>query len=466
MARPLKSQWDTADLFPTEEIRKVLTVSELNGSIRRVLEKEVGTVWVSGEISNLKVQPSGHVYFSLKDATSQVSCVMFRSEAQRVPEVAWEVGQKVIVHGQITVYDPRGQYQLKVVTLELRGIGALQAAFEKLKAKLQAEGLFEAARKRSLPKYPVRIGIATSIAGAALRDVLHVLGRRAPGIEVVIADCRVQGQGAAAEIACAIRWLNDWSASNNENKLDLILVTRGGGSLEDLWAFNEEPVARAIFNSTLPVISAVGHEIDFTIGDFVADLRAATPSAAAELISEGFFASAQIIANAAGRLRQQMRDHLDWNLQNFLSAQHRLRQRHPRRIIETQAQRVDELSADLRRCLRQRVKENAAALERARAALDRINLRALVLEQRLALNQAANQLRRCTKQSLLGQRQQLERASAQLRVLSPTSVLERGYSITQNAVTKEILRDADTVPVGTRLITRLAKGELQSQVQK
>src|SRR6266498_5004691 len=307
MSRTAKSQWDFGELFPVEQTRRVLSVSELTATVRRLLEKEVGEVWVTGEVTNLRAQASGHVYFTLKDATAQLSCVLFRGEAVANREFLQD-GQKLLLHGSLTVYEPRGQYQLIVSAIEPQGLGALQLAFEKLKRKLQAEGLFAQERKRPLPRYPQRVGLVTSPTGAAIRDVLHVIQRRQPSLEIVFAPCRVQGEGAAAEIAGAIRRLNQWSLTPSPvARLDLILVTRGGGSLEDLWAFNEEIVARAIFESALPVVSAVGHEIDFTISDFVADLRAATPSAAAEIITEDVFASRVFIAEAPELMRQRVR---------------------------------------------------------------------------------------------------------------------------------------------------------------
>ncbi|NBV24815.1 MAG: exodeoxyribonuclease VII large subunit, partial [Proteobacteria bacterium] len=295
MAKPSKSQWDFGgELFPTEAVRKVLSVSELTGNIKRLLEKQVGQVAVSGEITNLRAQSSGHVYFTLKDAGAQLACVLFRNTS--VPHRALlQDGQKVLLTGEVTVYEARGQYQLIVSAVELQGVGALQAAFERLKEKLAAEGLFKLERKRKLPRYPQRIGLVTSPTGAAIRDVLHVIQRRQPGLEIIFVPCRVQGDGAAREVAEAVRMLNEFTIRNPQFAIDLILVTRGGGSLEDLWAFNEEVVARAIFASAVPVVSAVGHEIDFTIADFVADLRAATPSAAAELITEGAFASREFV---------------------------------------------------------------------------------------------------------------------------------------------------------------------------
>src|SRR5258708_25487326 len=244
MAKPAKSQWDCGELFPVEQIaRKVLSVSELTWQIRRLLEQQVGRIWVTGEITNFRAQSSGHLYFTLKDAAAQLSCVLFRGETQ-VDRALLQDGRKVTLGGDVTVYESRGQYQLRVTAAELQGVGALQIAFEKLKQKLKNEGLFAQERKRPLPRYPQRIGLVTSATGAAIRDVLHVVKRRNPSLGIFVAPCRVQGDGAAAEIASAIRLLNEFSRGRAERGgrgwLDLILVTRGGGSLEDLWAFNEE----------------------------------------------------------------------------------------------------------------------------------------------------------------------------------------------------------------------------------
>ena len=304
MPRKQSSQWEFDNLFdaepvtermkpvqpekkalPAKQVKRtkpqVMTVGDLTRKIRNLLEGGFQSISVSGEISNFRAQSSGHYYFTLKDGDAQLSCVLFRGERVSHREQLKQ-GVKLILKGDISVYMPRGQYQLVVRGIELEGVGALQLAFEKLKKKLKEEGFFEAERKRALPKYPKQIGVVTSLTGAAIRDVVHVLGRRHPGMNLVIAGCRVQGQGAAEEIAEAIANLNSWHSGNPEScPLDLILVTRGGGSLEDLWSFNEEIVARAIAGSALPVISAVGHEIDFTISDFVADARAATPSSAA-----------------------------------------------------------------------------------------------------------------------------------------------------------------------------------------
>src|SRR5437660_5444170 len=260
---------------------KVLTVAELTRAIRGTLETRFGAVWVQGEISNYKQHPSGHQYFTLKDSRAQIACVIFRNAPLSIRQPLAD-GAQVQVYGKVSVFEARGQYQLSVEIVQPRGLGLLQAKFEALKRKLEAEGLFDPARKKLLPKFPKRIGIVTSPSGAAIRDILNILRRRARGIEILINPVRVQGIGAAAEIASAINELSN--PSTIWPPIDLIVVARGGGSIEDLWEFNEEIVARAIAAVTVPIITAIGHEIDFTIADFVADLRAPTPSAAAELI--------------------------------------------------------------------------------------------------------------------------------------------------------------------------------------
>src|SRR6478609_7759355 len=337
MSKPAKSQWNFGELFPAEQTRRVISVSELTTQVKRLLEKQIGSVWVSGEITNFRLQgSSGHIYFTLKDADAQLSCVLFRNESVPHRELMQD-GQKVLLQGEVTVYEARGQYQMLVRAVELQGVGALQIKFEQLKQKLAAEGLFAVERKRALPRYPQRIGLVTSPTGAAIPDVLHVIRRRNPGLEIILAPSRVQGDGAAREIAAAIQSLNELNNSairNPQSALDLILVTRGGGSLEDLWAFNEEPVARAIFESELPVVSAVGHEIDFTISDFVADLRAATPSAAAELITESVFSSCQFVSQVRARIHQLARRQIGYKGDALQRTEQRLARMDPRRRLE------------------------------------------------------------------------------------------------------------------------------------
>src|SRR5689334_3354509 len=312
-----------ADLF--QQTSKVLTVSELTRSIRGTLEAKFGAAWVQGEVSNYKLHPNGHQYFTLKDARSQISCVIWR-DTMAPPRQALADGARVQVLGKVTVFEARGQYQLSVEIVQPFGQGLLQAKFEALKRKLEAEGLFDPARKRALPKFPRRIGIVTSPSGAAIRDILNVLQRRAPWLSILISPVRVQGTGAAQEIAVAIREL----ATPNENfvPVDLIVVTRGGGSIEDLWEFNEEIVARTIASVNVAVVSAIGHEIDFTIADFVADLRAPTPSAAAELIVPDVVDLARDLNSCTRRLGREL-------LNRMRDAQ----------------QRLDHARETLRRCL-------------------------------------------------------------------------------------------------------------------
>ncbi|MBI3415058.1 MAG: exodeoxyribonuclease VII large subunit [Verrucomicrobia bacterium] len=463
MPRSPKSQWDFGELFPTEATRKVLSVSELTTQVKRLLEKQVGQIWVTGEITNLRAQSSGHVYFTLKDASSQLSCVLFRGEATTA-RVWLEDGRKVILNGEVTVYEPRGQYQLIVHEVELHGVGALQIAFEKLKQKLNAEGLFAPERKRPLPLFPQRIGLVTSLTGAAIRDVLHVIQRRQPGLEIILAPCRVQGAGAAAEIASGIRLLNECAARGGA--LDLILVTRGGGSLEDLWAFNEEVVARAIFESIVPVVSAIGHEIDFTISDFVADLRAATPSAAAELITEGAFSSRQFVAEAAARLAQLARARVAAELETLADCRQRLGRVHPQRWVQEKMQRLDDLQTSLLRTARFRLRERQNAWHGFRQRLARVQPAQTLLRQREIVLRLTGRLIELGRHSLAREKNHLTNTQARLRLLSLESTLSRGYSITTDAASGEIIRAASEVRAGQRLKTRLHAGEVQSVVER
>jgi exodeoxyribonuclease VII large subunit len=437
MSRETKSQWNFGELFPTEQVRKVLSVSELTGQIRALLEKQIGQIWVTGEVTNLRAQSSGHIYFTLKDAAAQLSCVLFSREKVLHRESLAD-GQQVILQGDVTVYEARGQYQLVVRQIELRGVGALQIAFEKLKQKLAAEGLFAPERKRPLPKYPQRIGLVTSPTGAAIRDVLHVVQRRNPGLEIILAPCRVQGDGAAVEIADAIRLLNEFGS------LDLILVTRGGGSLEDLWAFNEEVVARAIFESAIPIVSAVGHEIDFTISDFVADMRAATPSAAAEIITEGVFASRQWVANLVRRMMQA----------------------HPRRRLDESLQRLDDLQTGLLRQTKQGVNERRVAWRNLAARLRQVRPKQLFAQRRELLKTSQRRLRELARAQFKHCKSSLKTTEARLRLLGPEQVLARGYSITMDAASGKVIRHEKDTKRGQNLKTRVKAGEIFSKVEK
>jgi len=491
MSKPPKSQWDFGELFPaspgslgatgpTEAARTVLSVSELTTQVKRLLEKSVGSVWVTGEITNLRAQSSGHMYFTLKDAGAQLSCVLFRGETVR-NRSGLQDGQKLLLQGDVTVYEARGQYQLIVRAVELQGIGALQIAFEKLKQKLAAEGLFAPERKRPLPEYPQRIGLVTSPTGAAIRDVLHVVQRRNPALEIILAPCRVQGDGAAEEIASAIRLLNEFSVgqasrlspseksqrqAGSLSYVDLILITRGGGSLEDLWAFNEETVARAIFESAIPVVSAVGHEIDFTISDFVADVRAATPSAAAEIITEGVFASREFVAEAPGRLRRKVRQRLEGATTEFEQLQGRLMRAHPRRRLDEFLQRLDDLQSGLSRNAKQGIKERQVAWQNLATRLLRVRPAQLLRQRHELMKASRHRLRELALNGLRDRQNRFGATEARLRLLGPEQVLARGYSITTDAATGKVLREAAEVKSGQRLKTRLKTGEIFSRADE
>jgi len=490
--KPSKSQWDFGELFPVETTqstrgpgeasprpaepatppppaRKILSVSELTSHVRRLLEQQIGTIWVTGEVTNFRAQSSGHIYFTLKDAGSQLSCVLFRGEMVAHRELL-EDGQKVLLQGDVTVYEARGQYQLIVRAVELQGMGALQIAFEKLKQKLAAEGLFASERKRALPRYPQRIGLVTSPTGAAIRDVLHVVRRRNPGLEIIFVPARVQGDGAAREIAAAIRLLNDFHRgaprqSGGDSPLDLILITRGGGSLEDLWAFNEETVARAIFESALPIVSAVGHEIDFTISDFVADVRAATPSAAAEIITEGIFSSCEFVGDAARRIRELMGRQLENKLDDLQQLGNRLARMHPRRRLNDWVQRLDDLQSGLSRCAKQGARQQLAAFQNLSERLARVRPAQLLKQRREVLEQECARLHEQINHRLREHRNQTEQLESRLRLLSPEHVLARGYSITTEAESGKVLRDAKEVKPGQRLKIRLKSGQIISRAE-
>jgi exodeoxyribonuclease VII large subunit len=425
----------TVDFF--QQTAKVFTVSELTRSIRGTLETKFATVWVQGEISNYKLHPSGHQYFTLKDQRAQISCVIWR-DTMLPPRQPLADGAQVQVYGTVTVFEARGQYQLNVQILQPRGVGLLQAKFEALKRKLEAEGLFAPERKRPLPRFPRRIGIVTSQSGAAIRDMLNVLRRRAPWLQILINPVRVQGTGAAEEIAVAIREL----AMPNEAfaPVDLIVVTRGGGSIEDLWEFNEEIVARAIFHSAVPIVSAVGHEIDFTICDFVADLRAPTPSAAAELIVPDIMDLQRQIDRCARALGRQL-----------LSRVH------------DGHQRLDHAHETLQRCLAHKIEGYKRALLHALRVLQ---ARSPVRELMMRRNRFIDLHRRlvaCPARLIENARHRFSRIEGILRVLGPNATLLRGYSITMND-RGQIIRSITEVRSKMKIQTRVSNGEFDSEV--
>jgi exodeoxyribonuclease VII large subunit len=460
MAKQTKSQWDfSGELFPSQEMRRVFSVTEVTATVRRLIEERVGTVWVTGEISNLREQSSGHIYFSLKDANAQLACVCFRDDARSTRSLLQD-GRKVVLKGDVTVYEARGQYQLIVTSVELEGVGALQIAFAKLKERLAAEGLFAAARKRPIPELVHRIGLVTSPTGAAIRDVLHVIERRHPGLEIVFAPCRVQGQGAADEIVCSIHLLNEWAARGNG--LDVILLTRGGGSLEDLWAFNEEAVARAIFHSCTPVVSAVGHEIDFTISDFVADLRAATPSAAAELLTEGMMRRREWTARSLAHLFDLTRERVKAEQENFRWLASRLVRTHPHRHLNEQRQRLDELKTSLVRCTGKELRRHQMASSNFAQRIARVKPSKTLGLRRQIVTELVRRLHESVRHAWQSRQQQLREMETRLRLLLPEKVLARGFSITCDATTGAVIRDAGEVKPKQKLRTRLQQGEILS----
>src|SRR5262245_42986203 len=425
----------TADFFQTSA--KVFSVSELTRQIRGILETKFAAVWVQGEISNYKLHPSGHQYFTLKDQRAQISCVIWR-DTMLPPRQSLADGAQVQVYGTVTVFEARGQYQLNVQILQPRGVGLRQAKFEALKRKLEAEGLFAPERKRSLPKFPRRIGIVTSPSGAAIRDMLNVLRRRAPWLQILINPVRVQGSGAAQEIAVAIREL----AMPNEAfaPVDLMVVTRGGGSIEDLWEFNEEIVARAIFHSAVPIVSAVGHEIDFTICDFVADLRAPTPSAAAELIVPDIVDLQRQIERGSRTLGRQL-------LNRLRDAQ----------------QRLDHARETLQRCLAHKLDSYKRGLLHALRVLQ---ARSPVRELMMRRNRFADLHRRlvaCPARLIENARHRFNRIEGILRVLAPDATLHRGYSITTTD-RGQIIRTTAEVRSKMKICTRVSDGEFESEI--
>ena len=425
----------TSDFF--QQTSKVFTVGELTRAIRGMLETKFGAVWVQGEISNYKLHPSGHQYFTLKDQRAQIACVIWR-DAIAPPRQPLVDGAQVQVYGTITVFEARGQYQLNVRILQPRGVGLLQAKFETLKRKLQAEGLFAPERKRPLPKFARRIGIVTSPTGAAIRDMLNVLRRRAPWLQILINPVRVQGTGAAQEIAVAVREL----AGPNEAfaPLDLIVVTRGGGSIEDLWEFNEEIVARAIFNSAVPIVSAVGHEIDFTICDFVSDLRAPTPSAAAELIVPDIIDLQRRIDGCTRALARQLLN----------------------RVRDAQ-QGLDHARETLQRCLAHKIDSYKRGLLHVAATL---YARSPARELMIRRNRFADLHRRLVASPgrlLENARHRFRHIEGILRVLGPDATLRRGYSITTDESGK-VIRTVAVVHPRMKIRTRVSDGEFGSDV--
>jgi len=433
---------------------QILTVSQVTREIRNLLEGTYPKVWIEGEISNLRVVHSGHAYFTLKDASSQLRSVMFRSSWRQLPFTP-EAGMHVVAQGRLSVYEPRGDYQLLASYLEPKGIGALQLAYEQLRDRLFQEGLFDEARKRPLPLVPQRIGIVTSPTGAAIRDIIRIVHRRRANVHLYLYPVRVQGQEASQEIVEGIAKLNAYTP-----RPEVLIVGRGGGSLEDLWAFNEERVARAIAASEVPVISAVGHEIDYTIADFVADLRASTPSAAAELVVKSEEELCQQLNALMARMHtvvqyrhaqaQQALDHL-FNSRPL---------REPHRFVETLQQQVDDLVLQLEKGWQNNSQERARRLQHATRSLARLNPR--VRWQRLYthLTTLERRLRHAAQSRLTRRGEILGGLSSRLHALSPLAVLGRGYSLCRDPLSQQLVPRAALVHPGQQIEVLLQDGQL------
>jgi exodeoxyribonuclease VII large subunit len=442
----------------------VFSVGSLTRRIRDMLEDGLGDVWVEGEISNLRRQSSGHVYFTLKDATAQLACLMFARTASGLREVGFADGLQLEVLGGISVYEPRGQYQLIVKNARARGAGALHAKFEALKRKLEAEGLFDPARKKPLPRFPARLGLVTSPTGAAIRDFLNVLHRRHPGIQVIINPVRVQGRGAASEIARAVKEFGE-PGKWNLPVVDVVVVTRGGGSLEDLWEFNEEEVARAVAASPVPVVSAVGHEIDFTICDFASDFRAPTPSAAAEILSAD---AAELVARLrrdAGRMAttcRQMMESTRLRLQNVRSS---TLFREPRRRLDEASQRLDRAGMDITRLAGEALTRRKVDLLRFVSAFDPTLLLSRVANLRLQAAGALLRLQEPPRRKISEVSNRLGILAAKLSSLDPRVTLERGFTMTCGPDGIPLRSARDAIAAG-HLQTRFADGKVSSVVSK
>jgi len=432
---------------------KILSVSEVNKAVRSTLENNYRLLWIKGEISNFKAHSSGHFYFSLKDSKAQINAIMFRGFNQGLRFKPHD-GLEVIVRGKITVYEPRGTYQIFCELMEPVGAGALQLAFEQLKKKLELEGLFAPARKRPIPTLPRHVAVVTSPTGAAIRDILNILGRRFAGLRVTVIPALVQGDGAPASICAGI------ALAQKLTDIDVMIVGRGGGSIEDMWGFNDERVARAIASARVPVISAVGHEIDFTIADFVADLRAPTPSAAAELVCKNAAEITEVITVLKKRLYRGWQHQLQLARQRMVHATARLVD--PKRRLQDLAVRCDELTQRLESCTRRylerRAQEVKLQLSRLPSPLEMI----LRLEQEIDILQTRMQA--YLVRSVEGQRARFARLASLLDSLSPLTVVARGYSITFKD--NKPVKSVEQIAKGDLLEITFAKGKAAARVEK
>jgi exodeoxyribonuclease VII large subunit len=444
--------------FNLQPERRIYSVSDLTARIRDLLAKNFTDATVQGEISNCRPAASGHIYFTLKDERAQIRCVFFKNQ-QRGMKFRPEDGLKVTVRGSVSVYEARGEYQIYVESLEPLGRGALQLAFEQLKKRLEDEGLFDAARKKALPMLPSRVGLITSPTGAAVRDVVRILKRRFPNVHLTLYPVRVQGEGAAPEIVEALHYFDKKGAA------DVILLVRGGGSLEDLWAFNEEIVARAIADCEIPIISGIGHETDFTIADFVADVRASTPSAAAELVVQ----TRREFDNHVSDLQADLATSMRYRLMGLSGRVHELMGsrgfRRPLDLLRQRRQRADDLTARVAQGLRGRLELSRKRFTAAYLKIASFDFRVKIAALQLRLQKRTTDLGARAERALRLKRERWERLSLQLQERSPIRVLERGYAIVTD-VSGQVLRDAAQVPIGEDVKIRLHQGKLVAEIRE
>ena len=444
-------------MFNLQPERRSLTVSELTARIRDLLAKNFVDVLVEGEISNCREAQSKHIYFTLKDEKAQVKCVWFRQQMRGV-RFRPEDGLKVTVRGSIGLYEQRGEYQIYVETMDPAGRGALQLAFEQLKRKLESEGLFDASHKKPLPRLPSRIGLITSPNGAAVRDVIRILRRRFPNVHVLLVPVRVQGEGAAGEIARAVR------SFNQRQNVDVLILARGGGSLEDLWAFNEEVVARAVFESRIPVISGVGHETDFTIADFVADVRASTPSAAAEIVVQTRREFDKHIVSLRDALVEQLRYRILVLSRRVHELGARRGFRRPLDLLRQRRQRSDEMTTRLAQGLRGRLEQSRRRFTLAHLQIARFDLRSRIAAVRLQVEKRSGELGVRAERLLRATRERIERLRLQLEERGPLKVLERGYAIATDAA-GNVLRSSKQIAIGDAVSIQLHQGRVSTEVR-
>ncbi|QMD47025.1 exodeoxyribonuclease VII large subunit [Citrobacter freundii] len=441
----------------SSQTTSIFTVSRLNQTVRLLLEQEMGQVWISGEISNFTQPSSGHWYFTLKDDTAQVRCAMFRNSNRRVT-FRPQHGQQVLVRANITLYEPRGDYQIIVESMQPAGEGLLQQKYEQLKAKLQAEGLFDQQYKQPLPSPAHCVGVITSKTGAALHDILNVLKRRDPSLPVIIYPTAVQGDDAPGQIVRAIE------LANMRGECDVLIVGRGGGSLEDLWSFNDERVARAIFASRIPVVSAVGHETDVTIADFIADLRAPTPSAAAEIVSRNQLELLRQIQHGQQRLEMAMDYYIANRTRRFTQLHHRLQQQHPQLRLARQQTVLERLRQRMNFALENKIKQANQRQQRVSQRLSQQNPQPRIYRAQTRIQQLEYRLAENIRARLGAQRERFGNVVTHLEAVSPLSTLARGYSVT-TATDGKVLKQTKQVKTGDVLTTRLSDGWVESEVK-